>query len=137
MARVTVRAALAGAAVLIGGVLSAQEPVLPAPRPIMTEVVGPISYVRPDPMAVWQNYAVDRQGRWRPRVAPIYGEFRYVGTGEPYPWWPSHPGWVTPMAGNPATFGGPAPAPLMLVAPPPVILPAPADPWARMPYAEE
>jgi hypothetical protein len=131
MARALIRAALATAVVGICGMAPAQEPVLPSPRPLRTEVVGPISYIRPDPMAVWQNYAVDRQGHWRPRVAPIYGKFRYVGTGEPYPWWPSHPGWVTPMAGNPATFDGPGPAPLVWLAPPPV------QRWAPMPYAED
>jgi hypothetical protein len=76
-------------------------------------------------MAVWQNYAVDRRGRFRPLVAPIAGEFRYVGTGEPYPWWQSYPTWVTPMMGNPATFD--QPAPLVIVEPEP----------ALMPYAEK
>src|SRR5690242_9847971 len=106
MARAAIRAALAGAVVFVGGVAPAQEPVLPSPRPVMAELVG-----------------------------PFYGEFRYAASGEPYPWWQNHPGWVTPMAGNPATFGGPSPAPLVVVVPAPAV--APARGWERMPYAEK
>jgi hypothetical protein len=66
--------------------------------------VGPVGFVQPDPYAVWQNYGVDRFGRFRPLVAPSYDGLRYVSNGEPYPWWPSHPQYVTPRMGNPATF---------------------------------
>src|SRR5689334_969437 len=103
MAGTVLRGAVAGAVLMFGGVAWADDPALPAPRPLVTEVVGPIGYVRPNPYDVWQNYGVDRQGRFRPLVAPYYGEFRYVATGEPYPWWPNHPRYFTPMMGNPAT----------------------------------
>jgi hypothetical protein len=136
MAGVALRGALAGAVVMLGGVACAADPVLPAPRPIVTEVAPPIRYIRPDPYAVWQNYGVDRTGRFRPLVVPFPdGEFRYMETGEPFPWWPNYSSRMRPMMGNPATFGGPAPAlPLMIVEPAPVIKPATG--WERMPYAE-
>ncbi|HKI35347.1 MAG TPA: hypothetical protein VKA46_26045 [Gemmataceae bacterium] len=133
MAGAAVRGALAGAVVMLGGMTSAGEP-LPPP---MMDMRGPIGFVRPDPYAVWQDYGVDRRGRFRPLVAPSYDGLRYVGTGEPYPWWQNHPGWITPMVANPAAFGGPAPPALMMMGPPPVILPPPAADWARMPYAEK
>jgi hypothetical protein len=136
MASAAFRGALAGAVMTLGGVAWAGDPVLPSPRPLVTEVVGPISYVRPDPYAVWQNYAVDRQGRFRPLVAP-YDGLRYVATGDPYPWWPEHPRYFAPTMANPATFGGPqAPLSYLPVVPPPVVSSHAAG-WERMPYAEE
>jgi hypothetical protein len=117
MAGLEFRGALVGALLMLAGSAWADEPVLPSPRPLRTEVVVPLSFVRPDPMAVWQNYDVDRRGRFRPLVAPIYGEFRYVATGEPYPWWQSHPTWMKPVMGNAATFD--QLPPLVIVLPPP------------------
>jgi hypothetical protein len=124
------RGALAGALVLLAGTAWAGEPLLPSPRPLVAEVVGPVSYVRPDPYEKWQNYGVDRYGRWRPLVTPYPDGLRYVGNGEPYPWYPNHPGIVRAMVANGANFAGAAPAP------PPVIVEKPATRWDRMPYAE-
>lgn len=137
MTGAALRSALAGAVVMLGGPASAGEPVLPSPRPLAAEVVGPVGFVRPDPYAVWQNYGVDRSGRFRPLVAPSYDGLRYVYNGEPYPWWQGHPGNVTPMIGNAATFAG-APWRPPLVMPPAPLLPAPTlTGWERMPYAEK
>jgi hypothetical protein len=135
MAGTALRGALAGAVVLLGGLASAGEPLLPPPRSVAPEVmVGPFSSVRPDPYAVWQNYGVDRTGHWRPLVVPTpYAGLRYVATGEPYPWWPNHPGIYRPWVANAATFGSPpAFEPLLAPAPLPV-LPPPTG-WERMPY---
>jgi hypothetical protein len=132
MSGVAFRGALAGAVVMIGTVAWADEPVLPSPRPLVTEVVGPISYVRPDPYAVWQNYAVDRRGYWRPLVVPSYDGPRYVATGDPYPWWQNHPRNFDPIIANAATFGGPQAPPTPLI-----VIPTPAQGWERMPYAEK
>jgi hypothetical protein len=139
MTRVALRGALAGAVVMLGGLASAGEPLLPSPRPLVAEVVGPVGFVRPDPYAAWQNYGVDRSGRFRPLVAPSYGGLRYVYNGEPYPWWPNYPGSVTPTVANAATFAGaPAQPPLLVLPPAPAVLPAPSPTgWERMPYAEK
>jgi hypothetical protein len=76
---------------LLTSTATAQEPKkeakLPAPRPLVIELV-PIRENRYD---VWQNYGVDRYGRFRSRVIlGPYGAY-YRQTGQPYPWWPSHP----------------------------------------------
>jgi hypothetical protein len=129
MTGTALRATLAGAFVMIGVSARADEPILPAPRPLMGEVVGPVSYVRPDPYAVWQNYAVDRRGHWRPLVVPSYDGPRYLATGDPYPWWKEHQRSFESVMANPATFGGPQGRP--------VVIPPPESSWARMPYAED
>ncbi len=98
-------------------------------------VVAP-SFVRPDPYAVWQNYAVDRQGRWRPLVVPSYDGPRYAATGEPYPWWKEHQRSFEPVIANAATFGGPQPRPTFIMAAPPPAVVSPAAGWERMPYAD-
>jgi hypothetical protein len=134
MAGAAIRGALAGAVVLLGATAGADEPVLPPPRPVVREVPMPISFVRPDPYAVWQNYGVDRMGRFRPLVVPTYDGLRYAATGEPYPWLQNYPGNVKPMIANAATFDAPKPAPLVIVMPAPAPVPAPS--WERMPYAE-
>src|SRR5262249_9868097 len=66
---------------------------LPAPRPVVVEVPEPppvvfpprLPYERINRYEVWQYYAVDRQGRFRPRV--IYGPHGsyYLYNGAPYP----------------------------------------------------
>jgi hypothetical protein len=123
------RVALAGAVVIIGAAARADDPVLPSPRPLAAQVVGPVSFVRPDPYAVWQNYAVDRRGYWRPLVVPSFDGPRYLATGDPYPWWKEHPRYFDQVYANAANFGGPQGRP--------VVMPAPASGWERMPYAEE
>jgi hypothetical protein len=130
------RVSLAGAVVMLGSGLRADEPVLPAPRPVATPVVIPMSFERPNPYAVWQNYAVDRHGYWKPLVAPSPDGLRYVATGEPYPWWKEHQRYFEPVVANPATFGGAQSRPILMPAPPPQAVP-PAGAWDRMPYAEE
>jgi len=127
------RGALAGAVLLGGGVVWAADPALPPPRPLIPQIVWPLGFTRPDPYAVWQNYAVDRQGKFRPLVAPFDDGLRYVATGEPYPWWQNHPRYFMPVIANAATFGQPALwSPLLLEETPP-----PATGWERMPYAEK
>ena len=134
MAGAALRGVLIGAAVLLAGAAAADEPVLPAPRPVATPMVWPLGFERPDPYAVWHNYAVDRQGRFRPLVSPSYGGLRYVATGEPYPWMAEHTQYVRPVVSSMATFAGPPQPPQ----PPLVIVePAPVPRWAPMPYAEE
>jgi hypothetical protein len=131
MAGVALRGVLVGAAVLLAGAASAGEPVLPSPRPVVTPMVWPLGFERPDPYAVWQNYAVDRRGRFRPLVSTSYGGPHYVATGEPYPWMAEHPLSVRPQVSSAATFAGPAEPPLVIVET------APTRGWERMPYAEE
>jgi hypothetical protein len=133
MTGAALRGVLAGAVVLLAGTAVAGEPVLPAPRPAWTPVMWPLGFERPDPYAVWQNYAVDRRGRFRPLVSTSYGGPHYVATGEPYPWMAEHPLAVRPQVSSAATFAGPPEPPLVIVGPPPV----PAQGWERMPYAEK
>ena len=75
------------------------EEKLPAPRIIVAPPpaggnlflpAAPILYQH-GTRDVWQNYAVDSSGRWRPRVilAP-YGSY-YYSNGQPYPWTTTHP----------------------------------------------
>src|SRR5262245_54962933 len=90
MAGAALRVVLVGAVALLAGAATAGEPVLPAPRPVVTPMVWPLGFERPDPYAVWQNYEVDRRGRFRPLVSPSYYGLRYVATGEPYPWLAEH-----------------------------------------------
>ena len=58
--------------VLLGDLACAADPdeSLPPPRtvPVPEMVLPPVSYVRPNPYDVWNVYAVDRSGRFRPRV---------------------------------------------------------------------
>jgi hypothetical protein len=77
----------------------AQEPEpLPAPAKAPTAIVLPTSpvplapYYRRSRYDVWQFYAVDRTGHFRPRViyAP-YGAAYYLETGQPFPWAETHP----------------------------------------------
>jgi hypothetical protein len=44
------------------------------------------TYFRQSRMDVWQNYAVDHSGHWRPRViySPSGAYYRY--NGQPFPW---------------------------------------------------
>lgn len=64
---------------------------LPPPRvvpqqPEQVIILTPPSFVRPSRLAVWQNYGVDRYGRFRPLViASPHGPY-YLATGKPYPY---------------------------------------------------
>jgi hypothetical protein len=83
------------------GLSSAGEP-LPEPRPEspplpFVEISG---WGRVNRYAIWQNYAVDRYGYFRPRV--IYtteGAFYYYD-GRPYPYLITHPLDFMPHASN-------------------------------------
>jgi hypothetical protein len=44
---------------------------------------------RPGTREVWQYYAVDSFGRFRPRVILAPGGAYYYRSGEPYPWVPN------------------------------------------------
>ncbi len=66
-------------------------PTLPMPAAAPPAVVltpGPVSFYRPNRMDVWQYYAVDRTGHWRPRVALTGAGAFYLYNGAPYPMLP-------------------------------------------------
>jgi hypothetical protein len=58
------------------------QPTLPMPAPLPAP---PVSYLRPNRLDVWQNYGVDRHGRWVPRVILINEGAFYYYNGRPYP----------------------------------------------------
>jgi hypothetical protein len=62
--------------------LLAQPPVHPQP----VVVPAPVMFSQPNPYDVWQVYAVDRQGFWRPRVVLTpAGPYRILdGAYSPY-----------------------------------------------------
>jgi hypothetical protein len=60
------------------GTIAAADPpidMLPPPRPVPTA-----------PVYVWQNYAVDRSGRFAPLVVDSPNGFVYRYNGAPAPW---------------------------------------------------
>src|SRR2546430_642817 len=77
------------------GMSAAREP-LPAPTPIQPD--PPAVVIRPwgrvSRYAVWQNYGVDLQGRFRPRVLYTPDGAFYYSNGQLYPW----------VSGNPLSF---------------------------------
>lgn len=77
-----------------------------APPPRLIEAPPAVNLFLPPPAlihsshgtrAVWNNYAVDRYGRWRPRVilAP-FGSYYYYN-GQPYPFQTLYPGSFRPV----------------------------------------
>jgi hypothetical protein len=79
-----------------------KEEKAPPPRVIEVHPGGNLFAPRPIYSAhgtrdVWNNYAVDSFGRWRPRVilAP-FGSYYYYN-GQPYPWTTSYPGSFRPV----------------------------------------
>ena len=62
-------------------------PTLPMPAPVPGPILlpGPISFYRPNRLDVWQNYGVDRAGRWVPRVVLTGEGAYYFSNGMPYP----------------------------------------------------
>ena len=66
---------------------------LPMPTPVaMTPFGGvPVGFYRPSRLDVWQYYAVDRSGHFRPRVAFGLGEPFYLYNGAAYPYLPVQP----------------------------------------------
>lgn len=77
-------------------------PALPPPE---RHGVGPtmpggvvLPYHRVSAYAVWDYYAVDRRGRFRPRIIDTpYGAFRAVD-GMPYPWVSTNSRYLMPYA---------------------------------------
>ncbi len=72
-------------------------PLLPPPLP--PTIVNP-QWGRIDRYAVWQNYAVDRFGKWRPRVLYTPEGAFYYYDGRPFPWVTVHPLEFMPYAGD-------------------------------------
>jgi hypothetical protein len=67
---------------------AADEP-LPPPRlvqPPTVVYVQPLVVYRVSAYEHYQYQAVDRFGRWRPRVVVVGDEGRYLYNGAPYPW---------------------------------------------------
>ena len=83
------------------GFCSAREPLSePTPEPAPLPYVEIRPWGRVNRYAIWQNYAVDRYGYFRPRV--IYtpeGAFYYYD-GRPYPYLTTHPLNFMPYAGD-------------------------------------
>jgi hypothetical protein len=83
---------------LLAGILPAADPpkddVLPAPKPVpappLLPVVPGAVQCRVDRYAVWQNYDVDRFGRFRPLVINSPSGAYYLYNGAPYPWLSTH-----------------------------------------------
>jgi hypothetical protein len=63
---------------------------MPPPRvleePVLPHAGLDPAYFRQSRMDIWQNYAVDRTGHWRPLViySPSGAYYRY--NGQPFPW---------------------------------------------------
>jgi hypothetical protein len=84
--------------------LLAQPPAdpLPAPRPVMVVPAGPppVAFSQPNPYDIWQAYAPDRQGYFRPRVVLTpAGPFR-VADGAFYPYMVIRPNDVEPTVSD-------------------------------------
>ena len=129
MSSVMFRAVIASGILLLAEVAWAGEPTPPMLPPSR------------NPYDVWQYYAVDRSGRFRPVVVPTADGFRYGYNGAPYPWASNYPGSYARSISQAANFLE-KPDPI-LVMPPSTIIVAPATPtvwdtssWDRMPYAK-
>ncbi len=76
----------------------------PTPAPALPPVVMgpggpfvPLGFYRPSRWDVWQYYAVDRTGHFRPRVALTpEGSTYYLYNGKPYNLLPVQPRWMMP-----------------------------------------
>src|SRR5688572_12750458 len=99
------RALLAMSLLMGAGAAWADEPAkdekLPPPRVVESGNLFltplPPAYYTHGTREVWNNYAVDRYGRWRPRVIlSPYGSY-YYSTGRPYPWLSNNPGSMRPV----------------------------------------
>jgi hypothetical protein len=69
-------------------------------EPLLPQAGLDPAYFRQSRMDVWQNYAVDRTGHWRPRViySPSGAYYRY--NGQPFPWAEVHGLEFMPYAGE-------------------------------------
>ncbi len=72
----------------VAGQARASDDPLPAPRAMPTpmEVILPPVFYRPSRYEVWQNYAVDRRGHFRPLVIAAPSGPYYYHSGKPYPY---------------------------------------------------
>jgi hypothetical protein len=66
--------------------------VVPLPAaPFPDSVPEGVGFYRPSAYDVWQDYAPDRGGRWRPRVVYSPAGIYYHYSGMPYPFASVHP----------------------------------------------
>jgi hypothetical protein len=95
-------AVLAVLTISLSASLSAADEPLPAPTPLPPQppyiIVQPL--MRTSRYAVWQNYGVDRQGIFRPRVLYTPDGAFYTIDGRPYPWLTTHPLYWMPYASD-------------------------------------
>ena len=77
---------------------------VPGPMPGPPVPVELMLFPRQNRYAIWQYYAPDYYGYWRPRVIATAEGAYYLYNGEPFPY-TVHPGEFRPLVGNPATFG--------------------------------
>ncbi|MCI0638545.1 MAG: hypothetical protein L0Y72_16495 [Gemmataceae bacterium] len=78
-----------------------QPELLPPPRPIMEQLMPyylPNSLPNPATREIWQYFAVDRSGRFRPRV--VYSDLGsfYLYGGREFPWTTTQPQLFMPYA---------------------------------------
>jgi len=88
-----------------------------APAPVGDEGIGSVppasvDFVRPNPYDVWQIYAPNQYGEFRPRVVPSPDGMRYLYDGQPYPWWPEYPRNWAGFISQPANFSPALPSAL-------------------------
>ncbi len=105
---------IAGLALAWSTRLVADEPPapeqLPQPKEIAPEVIvseEPMfnpAYVRTSRYAIWQFYAVNRFGRFRPRVVMGPNGAYYLFNGQPFPWVSTHLDEVTLTIANEAVM---------------------------------
>ena len=79
------------------------QPVLPPPRIVPVEpapVPLIVAHPRISAYAVWDLYAVDHRGAFKPRVISTpYGAF-YPLTGKPYPWVSTNARFIMPYVSD-------------------------------------
>src|SRR5262249_49841110 len=117
------------AALLISSAYAADPPAeepLPQPRPVASPVVVRAIPYRVSAYEVWQNYGIDRQGLFRPRVIySPYGSY-YYANGAPFPWVETHTRDFAPYIVGNSYFAGRTYQDGIVI-----------DPRAYMPYAED
>jgi hypothetical protein len=101
MSRSIIRNAIVLGMLLGGSLCEGADPPkpeqLPAPREAApqvlappVEIFSPPVYQRQNRYDVWQYYAVDRHGHWRPRVIYSPSGAYYLYNGAPYPYAITH-----------------------------------------------
>lgn len=126
MARFLLVAAMACVASLAWGAEPDKISPLPAPQKEAPQAETRRVYYRVSAYEVWQNYGVDRFGRFRPVVIySPYGSY-YRATGLPFPWVETHTRDFVPVLAHDAVFGESPEEVIVLT-----------DPKAFMPYAED